>query len=72
MQLSCSGAVNDSVKAVEMLYSSAGASANFKSSPLERDLRDVLVVRQHIMVSPQFGEAIGRVLLGMESGSFLF
>jgi len=57
---------------VEMLYSSAGASANFKSSPLERDFRDVLVIRQHIMVSPQFGEAIGRVLLGMESGSFLF
>lgn len=72
VQLSCSGAANESVKAVEMLYSSAGASANFKSSPLERDFRDVLVVRQHIMVSPQFGEAIGRVLLGMESGSFLF
>ena len=72
VQLSCSGAANESVKAVEMLYSSAGASANFKSSPLERDLRDVLVVRQHIMVSPQFSEAIGRVLLGMDSGSFLF
>jgi hypothetical protein len=55
-----------------MLYSAAGASANFKSSPLERDMRDVLVVRQHIMVSPQFSEAIGRVLLGMDSGSFLF
>lgn len=72
VQLSCSGAANESVKAVEMLYSSAGASANFLSSPLERNMRDVLVVRQHIMVSPQFGESIGRVLLGLESGSFLF
>ncbi len=72
VQLSCSGAANESVKAVEMLYSSAGASANFISSPLDRNMRDVLVVRQHIMVSPQFSEAIGRVLLGLESGSFLF
>lgn len=72
LQLSCSGAANESVKAVEMLYSAAGASANFLSSPLDRCMRDVLVVRQHIMVSPQFSEAIGRVLLGMDSGSFLF
>ena len=72
VQLSCSGAANESVKAVEMLYSAAGASANFVSSPLDRCMRDVMVVRQHIMVSPQFSEAIGRVLLGMESGTFLF
>ena len=72
VQLSCSAAANESVKAVEMLVASAGASANFQSSPLERIMRNILVVRQHIMVSPQFGEAIGRVLLGMESESFLF
>ncbi len=72
VQLSCSGAANESVKAVDLLYSSAGASANFIASPLERCMRDVLVVRQHIMVSPQFGEAIGKVLFGMASGSFLF
>ena len=72
IQLACSGAVNESVRAVEMLYSAAGASANFLSSPLQASMRDVLVVRQHIMVSPQYTEAIGRVLMGMESGSFLF
>ncbi len=72
VQLSCSGAANEAVKAVEMLYSAAGASANFLSSPLGRSMRDVLVVRQHIMVSPQFTEAVGRVLMGMESQTFLF
>jgi len=72
VQLSCSGAANEAVKAVEMLYSAAGASANFLTSPLERSMRDVLVVRQHIMVSPQFTEAVGRVLMGMESETFLF
>ena len=63
IQLSCSGAANDAVKAVEMLYSAAGASANFLSSPLERSMRDVLVVRQHIMVSPQYTEANGSLVL---------
>jgi len=72
VQLSCSGATNEAVKAVEMLYSAAGASANFLSSPLERSMRDVLVVRQHIMVSPQYTEAVGRVLLGMESETLFF
>ena len=72
VQLACSGAADESVKAVGMLYSAAGASANFLSSPLAASMRDVLVVRQHIMVSPQYTDAIGRVLMGMESGSFLF
>ncbi len=72
LQLSCSGAANESVRAVDMLYSAAGASANFVSNPLERCMRDVLVVRQHIMVSPQYTEAIGRVLLGADSETFLF
>ena len=71
VQLSCSGAANEAVKAVEMLYAAAGASANFESCPLERSMRDVLVVRQHIMVSPQYTEAVGRVLLGMESDTFV-
>jgi alkylation response protein AidB-like acyl-CoA dehydrogenase len=72
LQLSCSGAANDAVKAVEMLYSAAGASANFESCPLARSMRDVLVVRQHISVSPQYTDAVGRVLLGMDSGTFAF
>jgi indole-3-acetate monooxygenase len=52
VQLACSGAATDCVRAVEMLYSAAGASVNFLTSPLERCMRDVMVVRQHIMVSP--------------------
>lgn len=72
VQLACSGAASDAVRAVEMLHAAAGASVNFLSSPLGRSFRDVHVVRQHIMVSPQFTEAVGRVLLGLESQSFLF
>lgn len=72
VQLACSGAAMDSVRAVELLHAAAGASVNFLSSPLERCMRDVMVVRQHIMVSPQYTNAIGRTLLGLESGTFLF
>lgn len=72
LQLACSGAASESVRAVELLHSAAGASVNFLTSPLEQCMRDVMVVRQHIMVSPQYTDAIGRVLLGLESGTFLF
>ncbi|MEE2775404.1 MAG: hypothetical protein VYE73_01360, partial [Acidobacteriota bacterium] len=58
-----------SVRAVEKVHAVAGTSANFTSNPLERCFRDVQVVRQHIMVSPQWKNAVGRVLLGLDSGS---
>ena len=69
LQLACTHAASAAVQCVERVHAMAGTSANFTSSPLERCLRDVQVVRQHIMVSPQWAEAAGRVLLGMESGS---
>lgn len=71
VQLACSGACNAAVQAVDKVSSAAGASANFLSSPLERCVRDVRVVRQHIMVSPQWINGAGRVFLGLDSGNFL-
>lgn len=72
LQLACSAAAQDTVTAVEHLHAASGVSANFLTSPLERLRRDVAVVRQHIMVSPQYQHAVGRVLLGLDSGTFLF
>jgi len=72
VHLACAGAVADAVSVVSSLYTAAGASANFHSSPLEKHMRDVRVVPQHIMVSSQFTQAAGRVLLGLESETFLF
>jgi alkylation response protein AidB-like acyl-CoA dehydrogenase len=69
LQLACTHAASAAVACVERLHAMAGTSANFTASPLERCLRDVRVVPGHIMVSPQWAEAAGRVLLGMESGS---
>ncbi|MDX1385689.1 MAG: acyl-CoA dehydrogenase family protein, partial [Thermoanaerobaculia bacterium] len=69
LQLACSHACSAAVRAVEKVHAAAGTSANFLSSPLERCFRDVHVVRQHIMVSGQWIDAVGRVMLGLESGS---
>ena len=69
VQLACSNAASAAIRAVEKIHAAAGATANFTDSPLERCFRDVQVVRQHIMVSPQWTEAAGRVLLGLDSNS---
>ncbi len=72
VHLACSKAVSACARAVEIVHAAAGTPANFTACPLERRMRDVHVVGQHIVVSPAMVEPAARVLLGMESGSFLF
>ena len=71
-RLAASHAVVSAVKAVELVHNAAGATANFQSSPLERQFRDVHVVRAHVTVSPAFFETAGRALLGVpvDPGSY--
>lgn len=72
VQLACSHATSAAVDAVGHIHAAAGASANFRANPLERCFRDVQVVRQQIMASPQWIRSAGRVLLGLDSDTFLF
>jgi len=72
VHLACSQACGAAVHSVELLYSAAGTTANFTSCALDRCLRDVRVVPQHIMVSPQWKETAGRVLLGLPGDSPYF
>ena len=65
VHLACTHACEASIRAVEIVHAAAGTTANFTSSPLERCMRDVRVVPQHIMVGPQWKEYAGRVLLGL-------
>lgn len=69
VHLACTHACQASIRAVEIVHGAAGTTANFTASPLERRMRDVRVVPQHIMVSPQWAEVAGRVLLGLEGDS---
>jgi alkylation response protein AidB-like acyl-CoA dehydrogenase len=72
VQLACSQAVSACARAVELVHAAAGTTANFVSSPLERRMRDVHAVGQHIMVSPAQVEPAVRVLLGLESRTVFF
>ncbi len=72
VHLACTNACTASIRAVEIVTTAAGTTANFTSCPLERCMRDVRVIPQHIMVSPQWTEVAGRVLLGLEGESPFF
>lgn len=65
VHLACSSAAENAVRVVELLNTTAGTTANFASCPLERQLRNVRVVPQHLMVSNQWKQTAGRVLLGL-------
>jgi alkylation response protein AidB-like acyl-CoA dehydrogenase len=57
---------------VERAYHAAGSVALFDASPLQRALRDVHAVRQHMMVADRYRQDVGRVLLGLEPQESLF
>jgi alkylation response protein AidB-like acyl-CoA dehydrogenase len=53
-------------EAVDQLYCLAGASVIFASSPLDRLLRDMRTMAQHVLAGPTSFEIAGRMLLGAE------
>jgi hypothetical protein len=59
------------IEAVTTIADAAGTTANFLSSPLERQLRNVRVVGQHVTVAPHLIDDAGRMLLGLEPESFM-
>lgn len=72
MHLACTHACTAAVRAVTTVHELAGSTANFNGNPLERRFRDVQVVRQHVLLSRQWDDTAGRVLLGLPSGGMLF
>jgi alkylation response protein AidB-like acyl-CoA dehydrogenase len=71
-RLAVSHAVDASVAAVDAAYSLAGGSAIYRSSPLQRHLRDVHTATQHLLLSPTLWPAAGKVLLGAATEAALF
>jgi alkylation response protein AidB-like acyl-CoA dehydrogenase len=63
--LAAANATRSAASAVDILYTTAGASANYRRSPLQRALRDIHAATQHMGTAlPQF-ESAGRMLVGL-------
>jgi indole-3-acetate monooxygenase len=63
--LAAAHATRSAAAAVDIVYTAAGATANYRRSPLQRALRDIHAVTQHIGTGPQQYESAGRMLLGL-------
>jgi indole-3-acetate monooxygenase len=64
--LASTQAATHAIKAIELLFTAAGASAVYASTGLERCLRDVRTAAQHICVTPTNFEIAGQLALGLD------
>jgi len=68
VRLACAGVVRMANDAINGLSAAAGASAGFLSSPLQRQLRDVQMMRGHVMFDwDRAAQVAGKVALGFET-----
>ncbi len=66
IRLAATHAVSSAAHAVDLAYTTGGASAMYDHSPLQRAFRDIHAITQHFTVAPPSRELEGKVLLGME------
>jgi indole-3-acetate monooxygenase len=58
--------VGECAAAVQLVYKASGGTAVYQTSALDRCLRDVLTMNQHVLGSLRTYEMAGRLLLGLE------
>jgi indole-3-acetate monooxygenase len=63
--LAATNATRSAAAAIEIVYTAGGGGANYRRSPLQRQMRDIHAVTQHIGTAPAQYETSGRVLLGL-------
>lgn len=66
LRLSACHAVTASKRAVDAMYDAGGGTSIYRTSPLQRCLRDIHAASQHLMVSSSTLELAGRVLAGVD------
>lgn len=69
VRLAATNAVRRSADITHSMYDLAGGSSVFLNSSLQRRMRDAHVATQHMMVSPQTYELIGRVGFDLDTDS---
>ncbi len=60
------------VDVVQLVYKAAGGGAVYQKGPLDRCLRDVLTMNQHVIGTLRTYEMAGRLLLGLQPLRWLF
>jgi alkylation response protein AidB-like acyl-CoA dehydrogenase len=60
------------VDVVQLVFKAAGGTAVYQKGPLDRCLRDVLTMNQHVVGTIRTYEMAGRLLLGLEPLRWLF
>jgi indole-3-acetate monooxygenase len=63
--LAATNATRSAAAAVELVYTAGGGSANYRRNPLQRQMRDIHAVTQHIGTAPAQYETSERMLLGL-------
>ena len=71
-QLAATHATHSAAAAVELAYTAGEGSANYRRSPLQRQLRDIHAVTQHVGTAPRQYAASSRLLLGLPPDNPLF
>ena len=71
LRIAATHATAASAGAVDRMYTAAGGTALYASSPLQRCLRDVHGVTQHAFVAPPTYESLGTIMLGVEPEGFM-
>lgn len=63
--LAAANATQSAAAAVDLIYTAAGATANYRHSLLQRTLRDIHAATQHMGTAPAQFESAGRMLVGL-------
>jgi alkylation response protein AidB-like acyl-CoA dehydrogenase len=67
-RLAISASFEQATRAVDLMYSSGGGSAVYRTNPLQRHFRDIHTASQHAIVAPPSFELIGQSLLTVAAG----
>jgi indole-3-acetate monooxygenase len=65
LRLAIAHAINESVRAADLLFAAAGTNSIYTANPIERRFRDIHVAVQHYAAFPIHYESAGKVMMGL-------
>lgn len=66
LRLAAAHATTAAARVIDTMYTAGGGTSVYRTSPLQRRMRDVHTATQHVMVGPAVLELVGRVMLGLK------